>query len=97
MGRAYVLHAVHGSPVAGHQILLLQRPRDQEEESTYDELKAAAHRTGDAAKEWMSGSSTTGSSVYKAAKEDKEKLYMGTKRAVEGGLGPASETHGKDG
>ncbi len=53
---------------------------------TYDEIKEAARRSGgDPVREWMSGSSTTGSIIYKAAKADFNQLYSGTKRSVEEG------------
>jgi hypothetical protein len=93
----YLPHAwtVHDSFI--HEAGRFLSLQGQVEEGTYDELKAAARRTGDAAKEWMAGSATTGSTVYKAAKEDKEKLYMGTKRAVEDGLGQTHPNLGNEG
>lgn len=63
--------------------------------ASYDELKAAARRTGDAAKEWMTGASCSGSSVYKAARSDSENLFESTKRAVEEGFGPSARESGK--
>ena len=53
---------------------------------TYDELKEAARRSGgDPAKEWKQGTTAKGSTVYKAAKADKDQLLSGTRRSVEDG------------
>jgi hypothetical protein len=44
-------------------------------DNTYEGIKEAARKTGDAAKEWMTGSSTTGSTVYKEASKS-SRLYQ---------------------
>ena len=54
-----------------------------EEGSTYTEMKEAARRTGDAAREWMEGASTTGSTVYKQTASSADDMYTSTKRALE--------------
>ncbi|KAL4516596.1 hypothetical protein Ndes2526B_g05182 [Nannochloris sp. 'desiccata'] len=74
-------------------------PKEPEKQSgTYDEIKEAARRSGgDPVKEWMSGPSTTGSTVYKAAKSDGNQLYNATKRSVEDISKRYEESAGKSG
>jgi hypothetical protein len=44
------------------------RPREADASCSYDAMKEAARRTGDAAKEWMQGTSAAGSEPYKQAR-----------------------------
>jgi hypothetical protein len=69
----------------------------QTQKGTYAEIKEAVRRSGggDPAKEWMSGSSTKGSTVYKAAKPDH--MYNATKRSVEDASPRFEENSGKSG
>ena len=61
---------------------------DTTEHGTYDELKEACRRSGgDAAREWMSGATTSGSSVYKAVKKTKDEAVDTIKRGLEEGIG----------
>ena len=61
---------------------------DNRDGGTYDEIKAAARKSGgDPAKEWMTGPMAPGSTIYKIMKEDKSTLLDNTKRAVESGAG----------
>ena len=59
------------------------QPKD-EQRGTYEEMKEAVRRNGaDPAKEWLSGSTTTGSTVYKEAQSTKQQLYNNTKRGMD--------------
>jgi hypothetical protein len=61
---------------------------DTQEHGTYEELKEAVRRSGgDAAREWMSGATTTGSAVYKAVKKTKDETVETMKRGLEEGIG----------
>jgi len=58
-------------------------PQSPSEGASYEEMKKVAKSTGDAAKEWLGGSSSSGSSVSKQAKRDSDNVLEATKRAVE--------------
>ena len=60
-------------------------PKDAEEASedvTYDSLKEIGRRTGNAAKEWMTGTSSKGSTIYKMVSESREKIQSNGRGAL---------------
>ena len=59
---------------------------EQKSSGTYDEIKEAARRSGgDPAKEWFTGPVSSGSTIYKAIKSEKEEIYVRMKRGLEEG------------
>ncbi|KAL6777763.1 hypothetical protein ACKKBG_A15550 [Auxenochlorella protothecoides x Auxenochlorella symbiontica] len=56
-----------------------------------EEIKKAAKRTGDAAKDWIAGSNSHASQAMRVASENAEQVYESAKRALD-----ETQTIGKD-
>lgn len=63
--------------------------------STVDSMKEAARKTGDAAKEWMTGASQHAGSAQEKLKQTAEGVYESAKRATEDVTRSAQEAAGK--